>query len=137
MTTDTVTYDDTRLGARPSRPPMLQRMVTGAAAFDGAMGVACLVAATDFSRWLSISADAVRGTGGVFLVAAVAGAVAAARSVRDVRWIAAANAVFGLWCLGLVAFARPNALGYVLLAGAAVTSGLTAVAELRLGRAKA
>jgi len=107
-------------------------MISGAAVFDGVMGVACLAAASDFGRWLAIGAAPVRVTGAVFLLAAAAGALTLRRAALDVRLIAGANLLFAAWCLVVLAVDSPNALGAVLLAGAAVTSGATAFVEHRL-----
>jgi hypothetical protein len=134
MTAAPTTYGDTRATAGP-RPALLRRVITGAAGFDGVMGVACLAAATTFSDWLSIPVAAVRVTGGVFLVAAVTGAWTARRSSVDVRAIVAANAVFALWCLLVLAIDGPNALGIALLVGSVLASAATAVLEHRLARA--
>src|SRR3954454_10127960 len=98
----TTTYDD-RAAATPPANAQLRRMLTGAAAFDGAMGVVCLAVASDLGRWLGIGAEAVRVTGGVFLLAALAGAVTLRRPRMDVRLIAGANLVFAAWCLVMLA----------------------------------
>jgi len=127
----TTTTFDNRTATTTDRGP-LRRMLTGAALFDGAMGVACLAAASDFGRWLAIGTAPVRVTGGIFLLAAAAGAFVLARGVKDVRPIVAANALFAAWCLVMLGVDSPNALGIVLLAGAAATSGATAIAEHRL-----
>ena len=81
-----------------------------------------------------IGAAAVRVTGGVFLLAALAGAITLRRPRMDVRLIAGANLLFALWCLVMLGLDSPNALGVVLLLGAAATSAGTAVAEHRLAR---
>ena len=107
-------------------------MVTGAAVFDGVMGVACLAAASNFGRWLGLGAAPVRVTGGVFLLAALAGVVTLRRSSIDVRLIAGANLLFAAWCLVMLGVDSPNALGVVLLLGAAATSAGTAALEHRL-----
>jgi hypothetical protein len=127
----TTTYDDRSTAARDDRGP-LRRMLTGAAAFDGAMGVACLAAASPFGRWLAVGTAPIRVTGGVFLLAALAGVVTLRRSATDVRLIAGANLLFAAWCLVMIGADSPNAVGTVLLAGAAATSAATAYAELRL-----
>lgn len=111
---------------------MLRRIIAGAMPFDGVMGVACLAAASQFGDWLSISAGTVRATGGVFLVAAAAGAFVLARGVKDVRLIVAANALFAAWCLAAAGFAGPNAIGAALLVVSAVAAAGTAVVEHRL-----
>ena len=100
--------------------------------FDGVMGVACLAAASEFGRWLAIGAAPVRVTGVVFLVAALAGVITLRRSRMDVRLIAGANLIFAAWCLVMLAVDSPNALGVVLLLGAAATSAGTAALEFRL-----
>jgi len=128
--TTTTTYDDRRVTTTDVGP--LRRMLAGAAAFDGAMGVACLAAATDFGRWLAVGAAPVRVTGGVFLLAALAGAHTLRRRDQDVRLIAGANLLFAAWCLTMIGVDSPNAIGTVLLAGAAATSAGTAYLERRL-----
>jgi hypothetical protein len=110
-------------------------VVAGAAGFDAAMGVACLAAAGSFGGWLSIPVVAVRTTGVVFLAAAAAGAWTARRSAADVRVIVAANAVFALWCLVVLAADGPNVLGTVLLSASVLASAATAVLERRLAGA--
>jgi len=127
----TTTYDNHTTMARQG-DGRLRQMIAGAAVFDGAMGIACLAAAADFGRWLGVGTAPMRVTGGVFLLAAVAGAVTLRRQVTDVRLIAGANLLFAAWCLVMLGVERPNVLGVVLLAGAAATSGATAVAEHRL-----
>jgi len=129
--TTTTTYDDRRVTHVKDGGP-LRRMLTGAAAFDGAMGVACLAAATDFGRWLAVGAAPVRVTGGVFLLAALAGAYTLRRRHLDVRLIAGANLLFAAWCLTMIGVDSPNAIGTLLLAGAAATSAGTAYVERRL-----
>jgi len=116
------------------RKSMLRRIVAGAMPFDGVMGVVWLAAAGQFADWLSVSAETVRVTGGVFLVAAAAGAFVLARGVKDVRPVVAGNALFAVWCLAALAFAGPNALGSALLAVSALASAGTAVVEHRLSR---
>ena len=128
--TTTTTYDDRHIAA--PYPGPLRRMLAGAAAFDGAMGVACLAAATDFGRWLAVGAAPVRVTGGVFLLAALAGASTLRRRDLDVRLIAGANLLFAAWCLTMIGVDSPNAIGTVLLTGAAATSAGTAYVERRL-----
>ena len=129
MTTTTYANNTTTAGGTDGP---LRRMLTGAAVFDGAMGVACLAAASDFGRWLGVGTAAMRVTGGVFLLAAIAGAATLRRQVMDVRLIAGANLLFAAWCLVMLGVDSPNVLGVVLLLGAAATSGATAVAEHRL-----
>ena len=131
MTTVTTTYD-TRTAA--SRTSMLRRMLAGAAAFDAAGGVFCLIAASDLARWLSIPRSAGYVTGAVFLVAAATGALALRREPLDVKWIAGANELFALWCLIVLAADSPNALGVAVLAVAALSSAGTGAGELMLGR---
>ena len=128
----TTTYERVETHTQPRQT--LRQIVTGAAAFDGAMGVFCLAAADQIASWLSVGTTSVRVTGAVFLVAAAEGVITLARSLRDVRWIVAANAVFAACCLGVLAFDDPNALGDVLLAGGAICSGGTALVEHRLAR---
>jgi len=110
----------------------LRTIVTGAAAFDAAMGVFCLVAAGHVAGWLSIGTMPVRELGVVFLVAAAIGGETVLRPATSVRWIVGANLFFALWCLGVVALDGPNALGVVLFVGAALTSAGTALVEHRL-----
>jgi hypothetical protein len=128
----TTTYDDRRALTDRDHGP-LRKMLAGAAAFDGVMGVACLAAASEFGRWLAIGSAPVRVTGAVFLLAAAAGARTLRRPVMDVRLIAAANLLFAVWCLVMIGVDSPNVVGTVLLAGAAATSAGTAYAERRLG----
>lgn len=132
--TATTTYGDTRTAARAERG-LLTRVVTGAAAFDAGMGIACLAAAGSFGGWLSIPVVAVRTTGVVFLVAALTGAWAARRSAADIRPIVAANAAFALWCLVVLAADGPNVLGAGLLSVSVLASAATAVLERRLADA--
>lgn len=129
--TTTTTYDDRRTTVATDAGPV-RRMLAGAAAFDGAMGVACLAAASEFGRWLAVGAAPVRVTGGVFVLAALAGVRTLRRPTLDVRLIAAANLIFAAWCLAMIGLDSPNAVGTVLLAGAAATSAGTAYAEHRL-----
>jgi hypothetical protein len=131
MTTATTTYDD-RAALAPPRRRMLRRMIAGAAVFDAAMGVACLAAASDFSSSLSISSAAVRETGVVFLVAALVGAETTIRPSIGVRWIVAANAAFAVWCLAVLGFDGPDAIGATVLAVAAACSAGTALVEHRM-----
>jgi hypothetical protein len=131
MTAAPTTYGDVKT-TDATRPGPLKRVITGAAVFDGAMGIACLAAAGTFGDWLSIPTGAVRATGGVFLVAAVAGAWTLRRRPADVRAIVGANAVFALWCLLLLAADGPNAVGASLLVVSVLASAATAVLEHRL-----
>lgn len=130
----TTTYDGTLDSPSAQGRTTLRRIIAGAAPFDGVMGVACLAAAGTIGSWLGVSSTSVRVTGVVFVLAAAAGVVTLAQSARDVRGIVAANAGFAACCLGVLAFDRPNALGAVLLAGGAICSAGTAVAEHRLAR---
>jgi len=132
MTTAETTYRDTTTTG--TRRDLLRRVIAGAAPFDGVMGIACLVGASTFGSWLSVSAGAVRTTGAVFLAAGVVGAWTLRRQQLDVRPIVAANAVFAIWCLLVLALDGPNAVGAALLIVSAVASGGTAVAEHRLAR---
>lgn len=133
MTAAPTTYGDTTSPARASAG-QLKRVLTGAATFDAGMGVACLAAAATFGSWLSIPTAAVRATGGVFLLAAVTGAWTVRRASVDVRPIVAANVVFAVWCLLVLATDGPNAVGAALLAVSVLASGGTAVLEHRLAR---
>lgn len=128
MTTMTRTYDAT--GAMAPRG-VLRPMVAGAAGFDTALGVFCLSAASKIGGWLSVSTADVRVAGGLALLAAAVGAITALRSAKDARAIAGANVVFALWALAMLS-GSPNALGVVLLVGAALTAAGTAFAELRI-----
>jgi hypothetical protein len=130
MTATATAYDETTASAGRSR--LLHRIIAGAAPFDAAMGVACLALADRFGRWLSVGSAPMVATGAVFLAAAAAGAWTLRRGAADVRPVVTANAAFALWCVVVLAADGPNALGYVLLAGAALTSGATAVVEHRL-----
>lgn len=113
---------------------MLRRIVAGAAPFDGVMGIVCLAAADRIGDWLEIGTAATVGTGVVFVAAAAVGVVTLRRERLDARPIAAANAVFALWCLLVLVEDSPNALGAVLLVLSILTAGATAVVEQRLGR---
>jgi hypothetical protein len=131
MTTVATSYGDTTT-ADDRRQSLVRRVITGAAPFDGVMGIACLAAAAQFGDWLSVGAGAIRATGVVFLAAAVAGVWTLRRPSLDVRAIVAANAVFAVWCLVVLATDGPNSFGEALLIVSAVASGGTAVAEHRL-----
>ena len=133
MTAAPTTYADTAPTLRHVAGP-LKQVVTGAAAFDAGMGIACLAAAGTFAGWLSIPVGVVRATGGVFLAAAVIGAWTARRGAADVRPIVGANVVFAVWCLLVLATDSPNAVGTALLAVSVLASGATAVLERRLAR---
>jgi hypothetical protein len=132
MLTATTTSYDGPVASTAQRHGLLRRMLAGAAAFDGAMGVACLAAGSQIGGWLSIGARPVEVTGVVFLIAAVAGVATLRRPVLDVHWIAGANLLFAAWCLAEIGFAGPSAIGVALLAVGAATSAATAVAEYRL-----
>lgn len=132
MTTAT-SYDQVSGRSTDRRRP-LRTIVAGAMPFDGVMGVVCLAAANQIGDWLSITAGTVRITGGVFLVAALAGAVVLRRGVSDVRPIVAANAIFGAWCLLVLGLDGPNAIGAALFAVSALASAGTAAVEHRLSR---
>ena len=132
MTTATTSYD---APATASRTSMLRRMLAGAAVFDAAGGVFCLVASSDLARWLSIPRSAAYVTGAIFLAAAATGALTLRREPLNVTWIAGANGLFALWCLVVLATDHPTALGVALLAVAALSSAGTAAAELTLARA--
>ena len=120
--------------APATRHGLLRRMIAGAALFDGAMGVFTLAAAGAVGDWLSIGSSPVRITGGVFLVAALAGAATLRRHDFDARGIVAANAVFAAWCLVVLGVDGPNAVGVALLIASAVASGGTAISEWVLSR---
>lgn len=133
MTAAPTTYDE-RPTVPATRPGLLRRVVTGAAAFDAGMGIVCLAAASAFGSWLSVPVTAVRATGAVFLLAAVTGAWTARQDAGDTRPIVVANAVFALWCVLLLAADSPNALGVALLVVSVLASAGTAVLEHRLSR---
>jgi len=128
----TTTYE--RVESPSRQRGALRQIISGAAVFDGAMGIFCLAAASQIASWLSVSPASVRVTGVVFLVASAVGVITLARSVHDVRWIVAANVLFAACCVGVLAFDDPNAIGAVLLAGGAICSGATAALEHRLTR---
>jgi hypothetical protein len=131
MTTMTRTYDGP--AAIDGQRGKLRQLVTGAAGFDTAMGIFCLAASGRIGGWLSLSTADVRITAGVFLLAALTGAVTAIRGSRDVRAIMAANLVFAAWCLAMLG-GGPNALGVVLLIGSALSAVGTAALEQRTSR---
>lgn len=114
--------------------PLLRPTVGGAAVFDAAMGVWCLVDPGRIGGWLSISDVAVGSIGVVFLIAAVAGIETLVLPRIGTRWIIGANLLFALWCLGAIAFDGPDAVGTALLGVAAVSSAGTAWLERRLSR---
>jgi hypothetical protein len=133
MAAATTSYDQPTT-ARASRHPALRPIVAGAAAFDAAMGVWCLVDPGRIGGWLSISGGAVRSIGVVFLIAAVAGVETLVMPRLGVRWILGANLLFAAWCLGAIALDGPDAVGAVVLAIAAASSAGTAYVEARLAR---
>jgi hypothetical protein len=133
MAAVTTSYDspaDTR--ARWHRA--LRPILAGAAAFDAAMGIFCLVDADRVGGWLSISSGAVRSIGVVFLIAAVAGVETLVMPRLGIRWIVGANLLFAAWCLGAIVLDGPDAVGAAVLAVAAASSAGTAYLEARLSR---
>jgi hypothetical protein len=132
MAATTTTYDHPH-ATTTQRHGLVRKIVAGAAPFDATMAVACLAAATHFAGWLSVGTGTVRATGLVFGVAAAAGAWTLARPSLDVRWMAGANAGFALWCVAVIGFAGPDAVGAAILAVSAVTAAGTALVEHRLG----
>jgi hypothetical protein len=118
----------------PHWHPSLRRIVAGAAVFDAAMGIFCLVDGGRVGGWLSISSAAVRATGVVFLVAAVAGVETAVRPKLGIRWVVGANLLFAAWCLGTIGLDSPDGAGAALLVLAAVSSASNAALEGRLSR---
>lgn len=132
MATLTTSYD---APAGASRLPQLRRMLSGATVFDAAGGVFCLAVAADLARWLSIPRASAYVTGALFLGAAAAGALTLRRDPTRVALIVAANEVFALWCLLVLALDSPNALGTAMLAVATASSAGTGAAEAYLGRA--
>jgi hypothetical protein len=135
MAATTTTYDRRHV-TTSQRHGLLRKVVAGAAPFDAVMGVACLAAASRFGGWLSVGTGTVRVTGLVFLVAAAAGAWTLARPSLDVRWIAGANVAFAGWCVAVIGYADPNAVGTAILAVSAVTAAGTALVERGLGRSQ-
>lgn len=135
MTTATTATLSHSISTERRRSPMLRRMIAGAAAFDATLGAFCLAAAGELARWLSVPTAAGFATGGILLAAAATGGWVARRDPMPVRWIAGANGLFAVWCLLLLGLDRPNLLGIVLLAGAALSSVATAAGELTLPRA--
>jgi hypothetical protein len=131
MATMTTSYD-ARTAVR--RTTMLRRMLAGAATFDLAGGIFCFAAATDLGGWLSIPRGFVEATGALFLAASVAGFVTLRREPLRVGAIVAANELFALWCVLMLATSGPNALGIVLLAVATASSAGTGIGELLLAR---
>jgi hypothetical protein len=134
MATTTTTYEHVA-ATTSQRHGLVRTIIAGATPFDGIMGVACLAAASRFAGWLSVGTGTVRATGVVFLAAAAVGAWTLRRPSLEVRWIVTANAVFAAWCLAVIGFAGPDAVGTAILAVSAVTSAGTAVVEHRLGTA--
>ena len=122
--------------ATAHRLSALRRMLAGAAVFDAAGGVFCLAFASNIARWLSIPRGDAYTIGGLFLVAAVAGALTVRRDPINVGWVAAANEAFALWCLLVLVLGGPNALGAALLVIATLSSAGTGAAEIMLGRAR-
>jgi hypothetical protein len=132
MAAVTTSYDHSP--GTTSGHPLLRPTVAGAAAFDAAMGIWCLVDAGRFAGWLSISDAAVRSIGVVFLVAALVGLETLLMPRVGTRWIIGANLLFAVWCIGAVIADGPDAVGTTLLAVAAVSSAGTAWLERRLSR---
>ena len=133
MSAVTTSYDPTT-APRAQWHPALRPILTGAAAFDAALGVFCLVDAERIGGWLSISGGAVRSIGVVCLVAAVAGIETVVMPRIGIRWIVGANLLFAAWCLGAIALDGPDAVGAAVLAVAAASSAATAFVEVRLAR---
>jgi hypothetical protein len=133
MAAATTSYDRAT-ASKTVAQPLLRPTVAGAAAFDAAMGIWCLVDASRFAGWLSISDSAARSIGVVFLVAAVVGVETLLLPRLGTRWVIGANVLFALWCLGVIAFDGPGTVGIALLAVAAVSSAGTAWLERRLSR---
>src|SRR3954463_10399205 len=119
---------------RASWHPALRPIVTGAAAFDAAMGIFCLVDPGRIGGRPSVSRGAVRSIGVVFLIAAVAGVETLVMPRLGIRWIVGANLLFAAWCLGAIALDGPDAVGAAVLAIAAASSAGTASVEARLAR---
>lgn len=133
MATTAMTYDQRTTGS--DRQRLIRRVLTGAATFDATMGAVCLAAAGPIADWLSISEGSVRITAVVFLIAAVAGVQTVLRSRLDMRWIVAANVVFAAWCIAVIGFDAPGAVGLAMLAASAAAAAGTAVTEHWLGTA--
>jgi hypothetical protein len=133
MAAVTTSYDQP-VNPRARWHPALRSIVTGAAAFDAALGIFCLVDAGRVGGWLSISSGAVRSIGVVCLIAAVAGVETLVMPRLGIRWIAGANLLFAVWCLGAIALDGPDAAGGAVLAVAAASSAATAYVEARLAR---
>jgi hypothetical protein len=133
MSAVTTSYDQAA-DTRSQWHPALRPIVTGAAAFDAAMGIFCLVDAGRIGGWLSISSGAVRSIGVVFLIAAVAGVETLVMPRLGIRWVVGANLLFAVWCVGAIALDGPDAAGAAILAVAAASSAATAFVEARLSR---
>src|SRR3954449_2068286 len=133
MAAVTTSYDQPD-AAGASWHPTLRPIVTGAAAFDAAMGIFCLVDPGRIGGWLSISSGAVPSIRVVFLIAAVAGGGTLVMPRLGIRWIVGANLLFAAWCLGAIALDGPDAVGAAVLAVAAASSAGTAYVESRLAR---
>ena len=131
MATMTTPYE---AAAVRQHKPLLRRMLAGAAVFDAAGGALCLAAAGDVARWLSIPRGAAYVTGALFLAAAAAGGLTLRRDPLRVGWVAAANEVFALWCVLMLALDSPNAWGVALLVVATASSAGTGAAEVLLAR---
>ena len=134
MSAVTTSYEKPATTARAHWHPALRPILTGAAVFDAALGIFCLVDADRIGGWLSISDGAVRSIGVVFLVAAVAGVETLLMPRLGIRWIVGANLLFAAWCLGTIALDGPDAVGAAVLAVAAASSAGTALVEARLAR---
>ena len=130
MTTATTPYSP----AVPQRSSKLRQMLTGAAAFDGAGGIFCIAAAGSLADWLSVPRAAAYVTGVIFLVATGVGAMTVRRDPLKVGWIVAANELFALWCVLVLAMDDPSSLGVALFVIATVSSAATGLAELRMAR---
>ena len=117
MTATTTSYrQPAATGDRRRR--QLRQVVGFGAALDTASGIFCLAAAGDIAGWLSISTGAVRATGAVFLVAAVAGVETLLKPALGTRWIVGANLAFAVWCVLAIAFDAPDVVGGSVLAAA-------------------
>jgi len=132
MTTFTTPYER-RMQTSPRRRHALQQMLAGGAAFDGAMAVFCLAAASSIGDWLSLSTGVVRVTGAVFLAASIAGVETLLRPALGTKWIVGTNAAFAVWCVVAIGIATPGVVGLSILAAATAASAGTAVTEHWLG----
>lgn len=130
MATMTTSHDRTSTAA--DGHPALRPFITGAAVLDTTLGVVSLALSGKFADWLDISQTSVEITGGVFLLAAVTGAVTLLRRRLDARWIIEANLVFAVWCLAVIGYDSPNGLGIAMLVVSAVAAAATALTERRL-----